>query len=215
MFDRIAYSEHDRLRIPLRVLGIIYAAVMGVLVVIRSIFVYFITIFLAALEAEFTLDMILDITANLLIITAYSFVAVGAFLMKRTTKPYGIGWLCYALQVLISCVVLPFLSDLYGAPEYRMYVIPLHAVLALCAGTIGIMTLLGRGNRWVMLAGAVIGAVCFAVTLALGDLADIGTLGATVPYVGSPFYLICLIIANTALFGGAVLTALSYKSTYH
>ncbi len=215
MFDKIVYSQREGFRIPLMILAIAYVAVMGVLVVLRSIFVYFFTIFLAALEAEFTSDMILDITANLLVITAYSFIAVGAFLMKKTAKPYGIGWLCYAMQVLLGCVILPFFSDIYGEPEYQLYLLPTYILLALCAGAVGIMALLGRGNKIVMLAAVIVGAAAFVITLLTGDLTDIGTLGATIPYIGSPFYLTFLVISNTALFGGAALISLSYRSTYY
>lgn len=215
MFNEITYSHRDGFRIPLMILGIIYSAVMGVLVVIRSILVYVFTILLAVWETEFTSDIVFDIIANLLIITAYSFVAVGVFMLKKTAKPFGIGWLCYALQVLVGCIALPFISDSYGDTEYHIPLLPVYVLLFLCAAVIGMTMLLGRGNKWAMLVATVLGAVAFVVTLFMGDVVDIGTLGSTVSYVGAPLFFIGLLISNGALFVSTILVAFSYKSTYY
>ncbi len=215
MTDRMTYSEDYRLRIPLRVLGIVYAAVMGVLVAIRSILVYVFTILLAALEAEFTSDMIFDIIANLLIIAAYSFITVGIFMMRKTVKPYAIGWICYSLQVLVGCVFLPLISDSYGEPQYPVMLMLLYILLAVGAGSVGLMMLLGCGSRCLLLVCTAVSAVLFAATLIMGESCYVGTLGSTIPYLTYPFYLVSIIITNSALFGGMLLTAISYRSTYY
>ena len=215
MTDRMTYSEDHRLRVPFLILGIVYAAMMGVLVAIRSVLVYVFTILLAALEAEFTSDMIFDIIANVLIIAAYSFITVGVFMMRKTVKPYAIGWICYSLQVLVGCVFLPLISDSYGEPQYPVMLMLMYILLAVGAGSVGLMMLLGCGSRWLLLVCTAVSAALFAATLIMGESCYVGTLGATIPYLTHPFYLVSIIITNSALFGGMTLTAISYKSTYY
>lgn len=142
--------------------------------------------------------------------------------MRRTIKLYAIGWLCIAAQVLLGCVLLPLFSEIYGKPDFPVYLAVMYVLIALCTSAIGVMTLIGRGNKWLMLSAAALGGVLFIVTLFAGQEYFVGTVGVVAPHIwgngGNLFdkiNLICVLIANLALFASAVLVSLSHEPTYY
>ncbi|MGN0650166.1 MAG: hypothetical protein ACI4KM_07000 [Oscillospiraceae bacterium] len=222
MFDKITFNSETKCFTPIRICLIVFLASMAFPLVFGYVGMIFAAGIMMAFEVEMSASIILEAIANVLTIMVWPLMLAGVFLLRRTTKLYAIGWLCIAAQVLCSCVLLPPVSELHGEPEFPLYLLLMYIVLFLCAAAIGVMTLIGRGNKWVMLVTSALGYGLFLVTLFAGQSCFVGTVGVVAPldwengfYIFDKINLISVLIANSALFASAVLVSLSHEPTYY
>lgn len=222
LFDKLTFSGDTGFITPIRICLIVYLAAMAFPIVFNYVGMIFAAGIMMAFEVGVSAPIALELFANILTMIACSVMLAGVFLLRRTIKLYAIGWLCIAAQVLLGCVCLPPISERYGEPDFPVYLAVMYVLLVLCTAATGVMTLVGRGNKWLMLGAAALGAVLFIVTLFAGQECFVGTVGVVAPLIwgngGNLFdriNLICVFIANLALFASAVLVSLSHEPTYY
>ena len=222
MLDKLTFSVYTRLFTPIKICLIIYLAAMAFPIVFNYVGMIFAAGIMMAFEVGLSAPIALELFANILTITVWPLMLAGVFLLRRTIKLYAVSWLCIAAQVLLSCVLLPPLSERYGEPDFPVYLAVMYVLLVLCAVATGVMTLIGRGNKWIMVGAAALGAILFVVTLFAGQECFVGTVGVVAPHIwgngGNLFgriNLICVFIANISLFASAVLVSLSHEPTYY
>lgn len=221
MFDRLTFYDDTNYFKPIKICLIVYFSAMAFPMLYRYVGMIFAAGFMMAYEMPLLTEILTEAAASIFGMIAWCITIVGTFLLRRTTKLYAIGWLCHALQILLGCIVLPFISSVYGIPDFPVYLLIMYVLLVLCSGVIGVMLFLGKGNKWIMLGAALLGAVLFYITLFLGGSCFIGTIGVVAPISWSAanvfggFILVCVLIANTALFASTVLVALSHETTYY
>lgn len=218
MFYKLTFSCDTRYFTPIKICLIVYLAAMTFPIVFRYVGMIFAAGIMMAFEVGASAEIALEFFANILTMTTWMMMLAGIFLLRHTIKLYAIGWLCVSAQVLLGCVILPPLSELYGEPDFPVYLAVIYVLLMLCAAATGVMTLIGRGNKWIMLGAAAVGTILFIVTLIAGQECFVGTVGVAAPLVwedGDNLFdrinLICVLIANIALYASAVLASLSHK----
>ncbi len=215
MFEKLYFDKESALIKPFMAGGVIYTILMGIYACISYLVSMLMIVMVIVLEMSLDLGALVELTAVLFEIIACCLMVVGFFIIKKTRILFALGWLCYALQVLIGSIILPLCSDIYGDP-YPIYLPLLHILLTAVCTYIGVCILIGRGNRWLIAGCAVLVEGLFLLTLILGSNNIVGTIGTHMwLYSLNPFKAVCLIASISVMCVSTVLAGLMHKPMYY
>ncbi len=213
MFRNLYFDKETVLVRLFTVCGIIYLVFMGIYAFMSYFAGLFMVAVLMVLEMEINLGVLVEFLANFTEIVACCITIVGFFRIKKSRCLFAIGWLCYAAQILVGCVILPLVSDIYGEP-YPIYMMALHFLLIAACACIGLTMLIEKGNKWIIAGCAVGTEALYLLTLFLGSERILGTIGTHMWLQAiNPFLAFCLIAAVSSLCMSTALAAFSYKSS--